>query len=219
MKTVLAYGDSLTWGMNANSKSRHALEDQWPAVLEAGLGGEARVINAGLNGRTTMFDDYAVAADRNGVRVLPTILATFDPIDLVIIMLGSNDLKTFTSGSAVGAAHGVKRMVEIIRSFPYEGGRAAPQVIIVAPPRMDQLGPTPEFPLLSPRTDEVVKLPAIYSEVARLMGATMFDAGSVASPEGGGDGVHLDATNSRAIGRALTPLAAKLLGLQPRIPA
>src|SRR5688572_14532782 len=110
MKTILAYGDSLTWGMDARTGRRHPHEDQWPAVLESGLGGRARVVNAGLNGRTTMFDDHATAADRNGVRMLPSVLATFEPIDLVIIMLGSNDVKTFVSGSAVAAAQGVRRL-------------------------------------------------------------------------------------------------------------
>ena len=209
MKTVLAYGDSLTWGMDARNGTRHAHADQWPSVLEARLGGGARVINAGLNGRTTMFDDYAVAADRNGARVLPTILATFDPIDLVIIMLGSNDMKTWVGGSAVAAAQGVRRLVEIIGAFPYVGAHPAPRVLILAPPKLEQLGPSAAFPLLSPRSPE--SLVEIYAELARLTGAAFFDAATVASAVGGGDGVHLDAANTRAIGEALVPIVAGLL--------
>ena len=88
---------------------------------------------AGLNGRTTMFDDYSVAADRNGVRTLPTILATFEPIDVVVFMLGSNDLKTFISGSAIAVAQGVKRLVEITRGYAQFGGAATPDIVIVSP--------------------------------------------------------------------------------------
>ena len=66
MKTILCYGDSLTWGYSAVGPSRHAYEDRWPSVLQAELGGGVRVIAEGLNGRTTAFDDHLAGADRNG---------------------------------------------------------------------------------------------------------------------------------------------------------
>src|SRR5688572_10309161 len=72
--TVLCYGDSLTWGYDPAGPSRHRLEDRWPSVLAAGLGGRFHVIAEGLNGRTTAFDDHLSAADRNGARLLPTLL-------------------------------------------------------------------------------------------------------------------------------------------------
>jgi lysophospholipase L1-like esterase len=214
MKTVLAYGDSLTWGMNAKTMARHAHEDLWPTTLEAALGGSARVINAGLNGRTTMFDDHAAGYDRNGARILPTILATFDPLDLVIIMLGANDMKTFISGSAVAAAQGVKRLIDIARTFPYEGKHAAPAILVVSPPVVEALKPSADFPLLSPRTDESRDLAKHYASVAASAGAAFFDAAMVATAASGGDGVHLDAANTRAIGAALAPVVAKILGVR-----
>jgi lysophospholipase L1-like esterase len=213
-KTILAFGDSLTWGMNANTLSRHAHEDLWPSVLEARLGGGARVINAGLNGRTTMFDDYGVSYDRNGARILPTILATFEPIDLVIIMLGANDMKTFVNGSAIAAAQGVTRLIEIIRSFNDVTKAPAPEVIVVSPPRVDKIGPHADFPMLSPRTDESKQLAAYYAMVAEKAGCAFFDAATVATTAGGKDGVHLDAANTRAIGDALAPVAATILGIK-----
>jgi len=213
MKTVLCYGDSLTWGLNVQTGRRHAHEDQWPTVLEQRLGGEARVINASLGGRTTMFDDYAAASDRNGVRILPTVLGMHDPLDLTILMLGTNDLKTFINGSAVGAAQGIRRLVEIVRTFPYEGGATAPGVLIVAPPAVEALAPTPGFPLLSPRTGEGTSLAPVYAQVAKSTGSAFFDASSVASAKGSVDGVHLDAANTRAIGEALAPVVASILGI------
>src|SRR5690606_20221544 len=96
MKTILAYGDSLTYGANPETGGpRHAYEDRWPTALERGLGGRARVIAEGLGGRTTAFDDFSSVADRNGARVLPTLLDSHKPLDLVIIMLGTNDLKVY----------------------------------------------------------------------------------------------------------------------------
>ena len=213
MKTVLAYGDSLTWGMNALTLRRHAQEDLWPSVLGTKLGNAAQVINAGLGGRTTMFDDHGAMADRNGVRILPTVLGTFDPIDLMIFMLGTNDLKTFLNGSAIGAAQGMKRLIEIVKTYPYEGKAPAPKILIVSPPLVLRHGPTENFPLQSPRVDESGDLAALYRLVAQGAGTEFFDAATVATAEGGGDGVHLDAANTRAIGAALAPVAARMLGI------
>src|SRR3569833_4284805 len=120
---------------------RLAHEDLWPTVVEAKLGGAVRMINASLGGRSTSFDDHSVAADRNGARILPTILGTFDPIDLVVLMLGTNDVKTWISGSAVAAAQGMRRLVEIVRTYPYEDTPPAPKVLIVSPPPAGALAP------------------------------------------------------------------------------
>jgi lysophospholipase L1-like esterase len=213
MKTVLCYGDSLTWGMNAATMTRHAYEDRWPTVVEMKLGGAVRMINASLGGRTTSFDDHSVVADRNGVRILPTILGTFDPIDLVVFMLGTNDMKAWINGSAVAAAQGMKRLVEIVRTYPYEDNPPAPKVLIVSPPPASELAPFGKFPLLSPRTGEGTDLPAKYKVVAETTGCEFFDAATVSSTKGGTDGVHLDAQNTRAIGEALAPIIARMLGI------
>jgi lysophospholipase L1-like esterase len=213
MKTILCYGDSLTWGANAQTGGRHAREDLWPTVLGARLGSDVNVINAGLGGRTTMFDDYSAAADKNGVRVLPTMLGMFDPLDLVVLMLGSNDLKTFIGGSAVAAAQGMRRLVEVVRSYPYEAVAQPPLVLIVSPPLIVNHGPTERFPLLSPRVAESGDFAANYRVVAAATGAAFFDAGSVATATTGGDGVHLDAANTRAIGEALAPVVQQMLGI------
>ena len=213
MKTVLCYGDSLTWGMNAATLARHAHADLWPTVLGARLGAGVHVVNASLGGRTTAFDDHTAAADRNGARILPTVLGMFDPIDLVIFMLGTNDLKTSLNGSAVAVAQGMKRLIEITRTFPYSAAAPIPKVLVVAPPPVLQLGPTDGFPLLSPRTGEGSRLPALYAGLARSTDCAFFDAGTVASAEGGTDGVHFDAANTRAIGEGLAPLVTTILGL------
>ena len=105
MKTILCYGDSLTYGANpVPGGARHAYEDRWPAALEAKLGGKARVIAEGLGGRTTVHDDWFTSADRNGARVLPTLLHSHGPLDMVVIMLGTNDLKPFLGRTALEAS-------------------------------------------------------------------------------------------------------------------
>ena len=105
MKTILAYGDSLTWGYSPEGGGiRHPFVDRWPSVLEAGLAGQARVIAEGLNGRTTASDDFTAASDRNGVRVLPKSLDSHRPLDLVVVMLGSTCITTFVTCSEFAAA-------------------------------------------------------------------------------------------------------------------
>ena len=211
MKTILAFGDSLTFGANAQTQGRHAYEDRWPTVLEQGLGGAARVIAEGLGGRTTVFDDFSAAADRNGGRVLPTLLDSHKPLDAVVIFLGTNDLKVYLNGTAFGAAMGVKRLVEIVRTHPY-GSHPVPQVVIVAPPLTVATEHQDLHPMFAPRADEAKLFDYYYSRIARELGAGYFNAASVAvaTPI---DGVHLDAANTRAIGEGLVPVVKSMLGL------
>src|SRR5690606_30178440 len=107
----------------------------------------------------------------------------------------------------------MKRLVDITQGFDYTGGAAAPKVLIVSPPEPLQLGPSSEFPLMSPRTDEWRDIAPALRIVAQRPGAGFFDAASVASAKGGGDGIHLDAANTSAIGKALVPVARTILDL------
>jgi len=212
MKTILAYGDSLTFGANAETQGRHPYENRWPTILEAGLGDKARVIAEGLGGRTTVFDDFSSAADRNGATVLPTLLASHSPLDLVIIFLGTNDLKVYLNGTAFGAAMGVKRLVEIVRSHPYGNSYAVPKVMIVSPPLTVPTQHADLAPMFAPRADEAKLFSGYYSRIAKELGCGFFDAATVATATPI-DGVHLDAKNTRAIGEGLVPVVKSVLGL------
>jgi lysophospholipase L1-like esterase len=212
MKTILAYGDSLTFGANPVSGGpRHGYDDRWPTVLEQGLVGKARVIAEGLGGRTTVFDDFSNIADRNGARVLPTLLESHQPLDLVIIMLGTNDIKLSLNGTAFAAAMGMKRLVQIVQKHPYENRAAAPQVILVAPPLTVVPDGPSEHPLFSPRSGDDKLFDFYYRRVADEMGVGYFNAATVAVADRA-DGIHLDAANTRAIGAGLVPLVTQMLG-------
>ena len=212
MKTILCYGDSLTFGVDAENQGRHAHEDRWPSVIEAALAGKVRAIAEGLGGRTTAFDEYSAIADRNGVRVLPTLLGTHYPLDLVIVMLGTNDMKRFISGSALAAAHGMRRLVEIIRAYPYDRGAKVPEIILVAPPHCVETEHAELKPMFEGAIEESAKLAAHYKRAAKELGCAFFDASTVAKATPI-DGVHLDAKNTRAIGEGLVPVVQKVLGI------
>jgi lysophospholipase L1-like esterase len=212
MKTVLCYGDSLTWGYDAASQGRHALADRWPSVLEAELGGGAHVIAEGLNGRTTAFDDWLGGADRNGARLLPTLLTTHAPIDLIIIMLGANDMKPWIHGNPVAAMQGMRRLVDIVRGHDYPFGWSAPNILLVAPPPVCRTDDA-EFKAMFAGGEEASRqLAPLYAQLADEVGCGFFDAGSVAQTTPL-DGVHLDAENTRRIGAALAPPVRIMLEL------
>lgn len=209
MKTIMAFGDSLTWGTNPDGGGRHAFDDRWPSVLSSGLGTGYHLIPEGLGGRTTAFDDLTAAFERNGARALPMLLATHSPLDMVIIMLGANDLKAQISPSAYGALAGMTRLVEIVATFPYSWGMTAPRVMLVSPPhfcnRADGQGPQSGRSVA-----ESKKLAAGYRQLAEQLECGFFDASTVATASDV-DGVHLNAANTRAIGSALVnPVRAAL---------
>ena len=201
MHTVMAFGDSLTWGTNPDGGGRHAFEDRWPSVLEAGLGAGFRVIPEGLGGRTSAYDDHTVGFERNGAKALPMLLATHSPLDLVIIMLGANDLKAQICPTVHGALAGMTRLVEIVRTFPYQWGMTAPQVLVVSPPHFQNCA-SGDGPTSGRIVAESHKLAEGYRAIAQANGCGFFDASTVATAHGF-DGVHLDAANTRAIGAAL----------------
>ena len=209
MKTVLAFGDSLTWGSDPAANSRHPYASLWPTVLEAGLGGAARVVHEGLGGRTTCFDDFSGPCDRNGARVLPMLLSSHMPIDLVVIMLGTNDLKPALCGTAIGAAAGMKRLVQIVRTHPYDKpGFPVPKVLIVAPPLCRAMADG--VPVSGRIVAESEAIAPAYRALAAEVGTGFFDAAKVAeaSPV---DGVHLSAEATEAIGRALVGPVGEML--------
>ncbi len=212
MKSVLCYGDSLTWGYNADGPSRHALEDRWPSVLAAGVGEGVNVIAEGLNGRTTAYDDHLADCDRNGARILPTVLQTHAPLDLVIVMLGANDMKPGIAGSALLAMQGMRRLTKIVAHHAYPLEAEAPSVLIVSPPALCETADAEFAAMFAGGVEQSSMLASLYRDLADETGCGFFDAGSVARTTPA-DGVHLDAANTRAIGKALVPMAKMMLGL------
>ncbi len=209
MHTIMAFGDSLTWGTNPQGGGRHDYADRWPSVLERGLGERYRVIAEGLGGRTSAYDDHTVAFERNGAKALPMLLATHSPLDLVIIMLGANDLKAQICPTVHGALAGMTRLVEIVRAFPYQWGMVAPRIFIVSPPHFQNCA-SGEGPSSGRSVAESKKLAPAYKALADTHGLGFFDTAIVARADGF-DGVHLDAANTRAIGAALVEPVRKLL--------
>lgn len=213
MNTVLAYGDSLTWGSCPETGGRHPVSHRWPEVLGLALGDDVSVTTNGMRGRTTAYDEHLADCDPNGVRLLPSILYAYAPIDLVIILLGANDMKPHLCGTAVGAMQGVRRLTQIAKSHQQglSNGHHA-KVLIVAPPPLVESDDVEFAAMFDGGIAESKKLAGLYETLAKEMGVAFFDAGTVAKVSTL-DGVHLDAENTKKIGEALVPTVKKLLAV------
>lgn len=212
MKSVLAFGDSLTWGAIPGSDDRHGFEDRWPNVLERELGGGVRVVENGLNGRTTVHEDR-FSPHRNGADHLPGLLEAHTPLDLVIIMLGTNDLNFCYGGRAFEAMLGMDRLVEVVQHHPYTRGMSAPPVLLVAPPHLREAESEPDYDeYFGAAIAESKKLYGLYQRTAEERGCHCADASAFAEASVI-DGCHLDADNTRAIGVGLAPHVRSLLNL------
>ena len=132
MKTIVCYGDSNTYGYNPENGFRYEYEERWTTILQKELKDSAIVIPEGLNGRTTSFEDE-LRPGRNGATYLDPCLHSHGPIDLVVLMLGTNDCKTIFGASAEIIGKGIARLLEqinqetrwTIRKDPFNGTTAS----------------------------------------------------------------------------------------------
>lgn len=206
-RRILCFGDSLTWGADIARESRHGEEARWPCVMGRALGPGYRIIEEGQGGRTTVFDDPDSPIDKNGARALPVLLSTHQPLDLVIVMLGANDLKATVCGDPIRTAAGMGELVGLIRAHPWYGAFQTPKILLVSPPHFVPLDSG--APLRLGRVVERSwELAPLYRDLAAREGCFFFDAATVARPTGL-DGVHLEAEPTAAIGRALAEVVAR----------
>ncbi|SET31056.1 GNAT family N-acetyltransferase [[Clostridium] polysaccharolyticum] len=133
MKTVVCYGDSNTYGYNPVNGLRYPKEIRWTGRLQELLGENYNVIEEGCNGRTTMFED-ATDPWKAGLPYIKPCLNTHKPVDIVIMMLGSNDLKKQYGAAIERIAEGAENCVKEILDFAKTKQVIRPEIILVAPP-------------------------------------------------------------------------------------
>lgn len=207
MPVVLCYGDSNTHGTRPITRighlDRHDRADRWPDVMAAALGADVQVIAEGLPGRTTVHDDPVEGGARNGIAVLPAILHSHRPIDLMVVMLGTNDLKPRFSVTAWEIARSVERLCLAARA---EGVVA--DLMILAPVPVIEVGTLDDaFAGAEARQDGLARH---LADVADRIGAGFLDAGAFASVSPV-DGVHWDAAAHHALGAAMARAVAARL--------
>ena len=138
MTTILCYGDSNTYGYDPRTGLRYGEDIRWTGRLASILGREEYcVIEEGCNGRTTIHDD-PIDGWKNGLDYLKPCLNSHKPIDIVILMLGSNDLKSNFGLSASEIADGAGVLVETIQSFTEEKQGFVPSIVLISPPEIGE---------------------------------------------------------------------------------
>ena len=207
MKTILCYGDSNTWGRNPSTQTRYARDERWPGVLQQELGDEYFVIEEGLPGRTTVWDD-PIEGYKNGKEYLVPCLETHKPIDLVAIMLGTNDLKVRFSLSAFDVAAGAGVLVDIVQRSEAGPHGNAPKVLLMAPPPLGRLTDFAE--MFDGARVKSRKLAERFRQAARERGCALFDTSNVIVSSDV-DGVHLEAEEHQKLGRAVAAVIRNML--------
>ncbi len=209
--TILCFGDSNTWGHNPEDMSRFAYERRWPSILQQNLGEQFLVIPEGLNGRTTVFDD-PLAPHRSGIAHLPMVLQTHKPLDLVIMMLGTNDVKSYFSVSAEHIGQGVERLIQAVRVSESGPDDGTPKILVVAPVPLAPMDQDMK-PHFAPEADSISKsekLAEAYRHTVEPLEVPFLDAGSVVNRPGS-DGVHLDGEGHAILGKAISQKVKSLL--------
>ena len=199
MPVVVAFGDSNTWGYDPATAARFAPDVRWTGVMRRELGADYSVIEEGLSGRTTVFDD-PIEPDRRGADYLPPCLRSHAPLDLLIIALGCNDLKARFSASPGDSAFGAERLILMTRAEPVGPEGAPPRILLVAPPPLARLTAFAE--MFEGGAEKSRLLGARYREVAERHGVGFVDAGAfiACSPL---DGIHYAQDQHAVLGKAM----------------
>lgn len=208
MRRILCFGDSNTWGYDPATEDRFDDQTRWTGVLGAALGGDFTVIEEGLNGRTTVWND-PIEGYKNGHDYLVPCLETHRPLDLVVLMLGTNDLKRRFSLSAYDIAQGV---AVLLRAISYsKAGRDghAPRVLLLAPPPVARLTGFAE--MFEGSEAKSLLLGQHYRAVAVEYNVAFLDTSTVIRSSDL-DGIHFEAEEHTKLGRAVAHEVLALVG-------
>lgn len=205
MKKILCYGDSNTWGFIPGTGGRYPADIRWPGVLAEALGPEYEVIEDGISGRTTVWDD-PLAPYRNGLEGLGYGLLRAKPVDLVVLMLGTNDLY---HTNAFGYYRGLSRVARRIMGAQehYHDSspvfKEQPKLLLVAPVAIHQdIGKIrPELDL-GRRYEDSCQFAAYTKRLAEEMGLPWVDAAACASASEI-DGLHFTPEHHLALGKMI----------------
>ncbi len=206
-RVILCFGDSNTWGYDPTTAARFPPEIRWTGILRGELGKGHVVIEEGLCGRTTVFED-PMNPGRRGDDMLPRLCESHAPLDVLVIMLGTNDLKHRLGASAWDIAKGMERLVLLAASSACGPGGRPPGVLLVAPPPLGKLSDFAES--FEGGGEKSRRLAGCVESFSKSLGCGFLDAGSIVASSDI-DGVHLEPPAHRSLGLAIAE-KLRLLG-------
>lgn len=209
VRTVLCYGDSNTWGSDPETGERFPEDVRWPGVLRNRLGHEYRVIEEGLPGRTTVRDDPIEGDHKNGRTYLMACLESHRPLDLITLMLGTNDLKGRFGSSTSDIAQGAASLADMMLRSGCGPDGGSPVVVLISPPAVATL--TDMAQMFEGAEDKSRQFAGHYERFAEQHGCEFFDASEVIVSSDV-DGIHLDAGEHGKLGEAVAARIGEIFG-------
>ncbi|MCC2624448.1 MAG: lipolytic protein family [Burkholderiales bacterium] len=217
MKKILVFGDSHTWGFipgsfnAANSTaSRYSKNQRYAGVMAKILGPEYEIIEEGLNGRNAILDDPFLPFMANGKTYLQPCLLSHYPLDLITVMLGTNELKSRFNLNASEIAAGIRQLIWLIKSMPIGANNSNVEILIISPHHaIEGVG---DFKDLFVGAESKSKdLAKYYKEICQHEKCHFLDAAAIIKPSPV-DGIHFDETGHLLLGTAIAKLIPEILG-------
>ena len=208
MKNILCFGDSNTWGYSPLDGSRYSQDIRWTGVLQRSLGSDYRVIEEGLNGRTTFISEDERPL-RSGSDVLPIILESHRPLDLAIIMLGTNDLKLEFNLTVAEIAQGAKTLCELVMNSEYLEDHP-PEILLISPTHIGHNILPEDKEFFDQARGKSLQFAELFEKAAAELGIHFLDAAKIVKVSEV-DGVHWDADQHQSFGELLSGLTQKII--------
>ncbi|MDR0867349.1 MAG: GDSL-type esterase/lipase family protein [Planctomycetota bacterium] len=207
---ILLFGDSITWGYIPSPQGtteRYHFHQRWSGALQDALGDSFTIVEEGLNARTAGADDYVAGVDAsikeyanlNGKLALLPLLRTHDPLDLVVIFLGTNDTRVYNKQSLADIRASIATLIKITKVGAFKGRE--PKILLMAPP--------PGQPAQAERFNKVFagsyelasQLGKAYKEIAEQEEVYFLDAAELFPVVNSADGIHLTAEDNIKLGK------------------
>ncbi len=191
---ILCYGDSNTKG-STPYHGRYPVNIRWPGVLQELLGQSYEIIEEGLGGRTTSFDDPE-REGRNGKAYLVPCLESHNPLDWIVLSLGTNDFKDRFDQSPQNIAESMRSLIRIVKERSFNSEGVSPKILLLAPPIPDETVVEEQFRSFVPQSKEIGKE---YEKIAEEEGCAFIDLAPHVRPSKK-DGLHFEPEGHRKIG-------------------
>lgn len=219
MKRILCYGDSNTWGYDPGAYdfeteafNRFPKDVRWTGVLAKCLEGKAEIIEEGFNGRTTGFEEPYLPG-RSSMTHFPVAFYSHEPLDLIVMMLGTNDTKDLFCAQPAVIGYCLEKMIWDIRNTISVSLSQGCRILLIAPIDLTLMQNGKYLNGFSEKSSEKVReLPEIYRKIAERQGCAFLNGQDIVKPSPI-DGIHMDASSHRIFGEAVAKKIKEMLEL------